>query len=51
MISGGGDGKRKWITGPMDASIEIDYDDVNHQRVDKDIKQLVQILNEHWKET
>jgi hypothetical protein len=29
-------------------AIQVDYDDVNHDDVDKDVRKLVKILNEHW---
>lgn len=28
--------------------IEVDYDDVNHKKVEKDLAKMVKILNEHW---
>ena len=41
----------KWveITGPDYFSIRVDFDDVNHAEVRKQIKQMVDILNENWK--
>jgi protein-arginine kinase activator protein McsA len=41
--------KRIFIDGLMDIILEIDYDDVDHQTVDSETKNLVDILNEHWK--
>jgi hypothetical protein len=35
------------IVGP-EITIAVDYDDVNHPQVRKDIKKLVKILNENW---
>ena len=41
----------KWIEirGPDYLSIRVDFDDVNHAEVRKQIKQMVAILNENWK--
>jgi hypothetical protein len=35
------------IHGP-DLNLRVDYDDVNHTMVDKGVRQMVDILNEHW---
>lgn len=35
------------INGP-DVTLLVDYDDVDHSSVDKAVKRLVKILNEHW---
>ena len=37
------------ITGPDYLRIFVDFDDVNHAEVRKQIKQMVVILNENWK--
>ena len=41
----------KWIEirGPDYLSIRVDFDDVNHAEVRKQIKQMVAILNDNWK--
>ena len=41
----------KWveITGPDYLIIRVDFDDVNHAEVRKQIKQMVAILNQNWK--
>lgn len=36
------------ITGPFELRLLIDYDDVNHPRVDRDARKLVALLNAHW---
>lgn len=43
-------GKELDIVAPDNCSlaIQIDYDDVDHKEVDKDVRKLVKILNEHW---
>lgn len=33
-----------------DIDLIIDYDDVNHDQVDKMSRKLVRILNEHWED-
>lgn len=43
------DEKRIFIEGPFELEIEIDYDDVQHRAVDRDVKQLLEILEEYWK--
>lgn len=39
----------KWIEieGP-DLSIRVDYDDVNHKAVRKNVKHMLEILNSMW---
>ena len=41
--------KRVEIEGPDYLRIFVDFDDVNHAEVRKQIKQMVAILNENWK--
>lgn len=36
------------ITGPADISISIDYDDVDHPTVKREIRKLVRLLNTYW---
>jgi hypothetical protein len=40
--------KRVEIQGPDYLHIFVDFDDVNHAEVRKQIKQMVAILNKHW---
>ncbi len=39
------------VEGPFELNITIDYDDVNHGKVDKEAKKLIKILNKHWNKT
>jgi hypothetical protein len=41
--------KRVEIQGPDYLRLFVDFDDVNHAEVRKQIKQMVAILNENWK--
>ena len=43
-----GDGKRIYIDGPSNLEIQIDFDDVNHDDVETDTKQLIDLLAEQW---
>lgn len=43
-----GDKERVIIIGKH-LKLSIDYDDVDHDKVDKAIKKLLKILNENWK--
>lgn len=36
------------IHGPGDLTLEVDYDDVDHEEVLADAARVVRILNEHW---
>ncbi len=40
----------KWIEieGP-DLSIRVDYDDVDHISVERNVKKMLKLLNESWK--
>lgn len=40
--------KRVEIQGPDYLRILVDFDDVNHVEVRKQIKKMVTLLNEHW---
>jgi hypothetical protein len=43
--------KRVEIQGPDYLRIFVDFDDVNHAEVRKQIKQMVTLLNEHWEKS
>lgn len=44
-----GDCKLILIEGPdLDCEIVVDYDDVNHDEVQKSVRRLVDLLAEHW---
>jgi hypothetical protein len=36
------------IVGPGDLELSIDYDDVDHQKVERDVHRLIILLNEYW---
>jgi hypothetical protein len=36
------------VVGPNDLMISVDYDDVDHKQVEKDIRKMVEILNTYW---
>lgn len=40
------------ITGPSSfeggLTLRVDYDDVDHDRVDREVEKLLKILNRHW---
>ena len=36
------------IYGPQDLLLMVDFDDVDHETVEKLTKRMVDILNEHW---
>jgi hypothetical protein len=36
------------INGPDTLTIAVDFDDVYHPQIRKDVKKLVKILNENW---
>lgn len=40
--------KRVTIEGPDYLRIYVDFDDVNHAEVRKQIKQMIALLNQHW---
>jgi hypothetical protein len=40
--------KRVEITGPDYLQLFVDFDDVNHAEVRKQIKKMVALLNKHW---
>jgi hypothetical protein len=40
--------KRVEVTGPDYLRFFVDFDDVNHAEVRKQIKKMVALLNEHW---
>jgi hypothetical protein len=42
------DGKGITITGPWELSVEVDFDDVWHSKVKREISKLCGILNKHW---
>lgn len=44
------DGKGITITGPWELSVEVDFDDVWHSKVKREITKLCSILNEYWPE-
>jgi hypothetical protein len=37
------------ITGPAEMKIAIDFDDVDHDQVEREVGVLLRILNENWK--
>lgn len=41
----------KWIlvNGPCEMKIAVDYDDVWHSKVEREVKRLVKLLNKNWK--
>ena len=44
-----GDCKRLIVEGPgFELPLSIDFDDVDHDAVERDTLQLLKILNEHW---
>jgi len=43
-----GSWKRIPVIGPISDDLYFDYDDVNHDEVDKNIQKILKILNEHW---
>lgn len=38
------------VQGPGDFYLTIDYDDVDHDAVEKAAEKIVRILNEHWRD-
>lgn len=42
-------GKEIEITGPFELRLTIDYDDVDHPRVEREARKLARLLNAHWK--
>lgn len=45
------DRKRLFVQGPCEMSIEIDYDDVDHETVDREVFKLLDLLNKRWKKS
>lgn len=46
----GGKGDKEITIYGKNLRILVDYDDVNHPKVDKDVKKMLDILNKHWNE-
>lgn len=45
-----GDSKELYVKdGPCNLDITIDYDDVDHEVVDREANMLIALLNKHWK--
>jgi hypothetical protein len=42
--------KKFCIIGPAVITIDVDYDDVDQERVDAEAKKIVDILNKHWRD-
>lgn len=42
--------KRFEISGPDELLLEVDYDDVFHEDVDRLAERMVEVLNAHWEE-
>lgn len=40
--------KKIHIIGPMTLDISIDYDDVDHEQVDLEVRRLLDVLNQNW---
>lgn len=36
------------VDGPDELRFYVDYDDVDHDTVDAQVEQMVELLNEHW---